>query len=706
MKIIKKYLVVFFLFFSLTAFSCFSQGKDYVEGEILVRFRDDVVKVQDRQSFRSRNLAVLKEFRTVKNLFHLKTPPGTDILNVINELSSDPDVLYAEPNYIYSALAVPDDEYYASRQWALPKINAPAAWDRTTGNSDVIVAVVDTGVDYNHPDLADHIWLDSQLNFGYNAINESADPMDDNSHGTHCSGIIGAIGNNGLGVCGVNWQVSIMALKFLDEDGNGSVADAIKCIEYAIRRHDEGENIVVLSNSWGGPSYSTPLYNAIAQLFSRGILFLAAAGNSGVNNDTTPFYPAGYNLPNIISVASSDQSDYRSSFSNYGKTTVDVAAPGSSIYSTMPDSGYGYKNGTSMATPFVAGLAGLLSAKTGIEDSAELKEWIMQGVARLPQWSNLTSAAGRINADESLRIAGLAGNILPVTSFTAERNAGTGFVELSWTLPAGVQSVIIRRGADAFPARWDEGVEIYAGTGTSFVDENVLPSAPYYYSCWAYYGTGLGFQEISEEEISSASYSYINSPPYTPQGILPAASAQDVELTPLLKATAFVDIDNNAHKASRWQVSTNSGFISLAWDETTGPLSETTVDGGVLSYGTEYYWRVRYQDSENDWSEWSDAVQFTTESAPASGGGGGGGGGCFIATAAFGSPIERHVSVFREFRDTRLLTNRPGRVFVRWYYRHSPRYAAVIARHKNLRVFTRAALMPLYVFARLLLLNR
>ncbi len=635
MKVIKKCLFVFLVLFSLTAFSCFARGKNYVEGEILVRFRDDAVRVQERRSVRSRNLSVMHEFRIVKNLYHIKTPPGTDIESVIRELEADPDVLYAEPNYIYSALAVPNDPGYAN-QWGLPQINAPAAWDRTTGNTDVIIAVVDTGVDYNHPDLADHIWKDSQLNSGYNAINETANPMDDSSHGTHVAGIIGAIGNNGTGVSGVNWHVSIMALKFLDSAGNGFVSDAIKCLDYIARRWDENENVIAVNNSWGGTSFSTPLYNAIANLSSKGILFLAAAGNSGGNNDALSFYPASYNLPNIISVASSDQTDYRSSFSNYGKVSVDVAAPGTSIYSTMPNSGYGTKSGTSMATPFVAGLAGLLSAKTDETGYLKLKEWIMNGAARLPQWSNLTVTSGRINADESLRIAVLAGNILPVTNFTAVRNSGTGFVELSWALPAGVQNVIIRRGTNAFPARWDEGTEIYTGAGTSFIDENVLPSTPYYYSCWAYYGAGLGAAEIGEDEISSASYGYINSPPFKPQGILPVNAAGDVVRTPLLKATAFVDIDNNTHKASRWQVSSNSGFSVLAWDMVTGPVSETTVAGGVLSYGTVYYWRVSYQDSEDDWSEWLDALQFATENAPVSGGGGGGGGGAAAGPLAIG----------------------------------------------------------------------
>jgi len=704
MRNLRKYLAVFFILFSVHAFSLLAAGKNYVEGEVLVRFRDDAVKVEERQAVRSHKLSVLTEFRAVKNLCHMQTPPGADMQKIIRELSADPDVLYAEPNYIYKALVIPDDPGYAS-QWGLPRINMPDAWDKTTGSSDVIVAVIDTGIDYTHPDLSDSVWKDSQNNPGYNAIDNTSDPMDNNGHGTHCCGILGAIGYNATGVCGVNWHVSIMALKFLDSSGNGTLANAIKCIEYAIRRYDEGENVVATNNSWGGGTYSTSLYNAIAELSSRGILFVAAAGNNNRDNDVTPMYPASYNLPDIISVASSDQNDYRSTFSSYGRTSVDVAAPGEFIYSTVfdkihPDKKYDYLSGTSMATPFVAGLAGLLSAYTGETDSDKLKGWILQGVTRLPQWTNITTTGGRLNAYEALRISALAEDILPVTNFTASRNAGTGFVDLSWTLPSGVQSVIIRRRTDTFPARWDDGAEIYTGAGTSFVDEDVLQGTPYYYGCWAYYGSGLDSQQVGEDEISFASYAYINSPPYKPECISPQNGDGDVGRTPLLKATAFVDRDNDTQQASRWQISTGSGFTVLRWDKTAGAVSQVTVDSGTLSYSTVYYWRVCYQDSENNWSEWSNACMFTTEDTPS--GGGGGGGGCFIATAAFGSPLERHVRVFRDFRDKRLLTNGPGRAFVRWYYRHSPGYAAFISRHRFLKGLTKIALLPMYAVARLL----
>jgi len=692
-----RYIFIYFFLFVLSILPANLPQKNYVEGEVLVRFKPSVAeKIEQHRAVISHNLSLKRKFSSVPNLYHFKIPAGVDIQEVIKSLSSDPDVLYAEPNYIYKSLVEPNDPYYGN-QWALPKINAPSAWDKTTGSSSVVIAVIDTGIDYTHSDLSDNIWTDSQYQPGYNAIKNSGDPMDGDGHGTHCAGIIGARGNNGIGVCGVNWNVKIMALKFLDDSGNGTLSDAIKCIDYVIARKNEGENIVATSNSWGGYTYSTSLYDAILKLSEKGILFVAAAGNSGTDNDTYPMYPASYNLPNIISVASSDSSDSRSFFSNYGRTKVHIAAPGSSIYSTLPVSKgeYGYKSGTSMATPFVAGVAGLISSLTEETDALKLKKWILQGITRLPQWTNLTTTGGRLNVTESLRVALLPDNILPVENFTAERN--TEGVILQWDFPVGATYVIIRRSVDTFSSRWDEGDLIYTGTGRSFMDKNVTEGITYYYTIWAYYGST---QQIEEDKISAASYTYTNSPPYKPECILPEDGAVDVSLTPLLKATGFVDPDNDKHNASQWQIARDGSFNSIVWDSISAPVTEIAVPSRKLFYSTQYYWRVRYQDEKGLWSEWANPSSFTTEAAP-SGGGGGGGGGCFIATAVFGSPFERHVQVFREFRDKRLLTNRPGRTFVRWYYKHSPEYANIIRRRPFLKLAVRMVLVPLSIIIRL-----
>lgn len=684
------------LVFFLSTFSLFSaQDKPYIEGDVLVRFASHRITPEQHSKSRSLNLKTIRRYRSIPGLYQLKVPQGIDTQAVIEQLSTDPDVLYAEPNYIYHTLIEPNDPEYG-KQWALPKINAPYAWDKTTGSGDIVIAVIDSGIDYNHPDLSDNVWTDSQGQPGYNAIKNNADPMDDNSHGTHCSGIIGAFGNNSIGVCGVNWNVKIMALKFLDASGNGSVADAIECIDYLIRRKDEGEKIAAVSNSWGGYAYSSSLYDAISRLAEKGILFVAAAGNSSRDNDVTPLYPASYNLPNIISVASSDENDNRSYFSNYGRTTVHIAAPGSFIYSTIPSEGYDYKSGTSMATPFVAGVTGLISAYTGDTDATKLKNIILNGITRLPQWTNLTTTGGRLNADESLRVAQLPSYVLPVSNFNAERVSGG--VRLTWNIPEGANCVIIRRNSSTFPSKWDEGTEVYRGGGNSFLDESVVENIPYYYTIWAYYGGTL--QQIEEDKISPARYAYTNSPPYRPECLSPTDGAEDISLTPLLKATGFVDPDNDSHNASRWQIARDSSFNNIVWDKTTSPSTQTTVPSGVLSYSTRYYWRVSYQDEKGLWSEWAVPWSFTTKERTS---GGGGGGGCFIATAAFGSPLERHVQIFREFRDKRLLKNRWGRTFVRWYYRHSPGYAEIVRKRSVVRIVVKGILIPLSYFLRLFL---
>ncbi|MCM8830222.1 MAG: S8 family serine peptidase, partial [Candidatus Omnitrophica bacterium] len=233
------------LVFFLSVLPLFSAAKSpaYIEGEVLVKFVSPKIKPEENSTVRVLNLIPVKRYRSLPSLYHLKIPSEPDTKRVIEQLSSDPDVLYAEPNYIYQALVEPDDTYYGN-QWGLPKISAPSGWNKITGSSEVIVAVIDSGIDYNHPDLSDNVWTDSENNPGYNAIKNNGNPMDDNSHGTHCSGIIGAVGNNGIGVCGVNWTIKIMALKFLDATGNGTLSDAIECIDYVIRRKDEGEKVV------------------------------------------------------------------------------------------------------------------------------------------------------------------------------------------------------------------------------------------------------------------------------------------------------------------------------------------------------------------------------------------------------------------------------------------------------------------------------
>ena len=292
---------------------------------------------------------------------------GASLGAVENWLANDTHVASFEEDAVRQFDTTVSNDPQAGNLWGMTKIDAQDAWGISTGSKSVVVAVIDTGVDYTHPDLAANIWTNPNAGkdgfvgdvHGYNFVANTGDCMDDNGHGTHVSGTIAAVGNNGLGVAGVTWSTSIMALKFLNSQGQGYLSDAVRAINYAtMERTTYGVNVRVINASWGGGSFSAAMQSAIQAAGNAGILFVAAAGNSASNNDVTPQYPANYRLPNVISVAASDQNDNLAYFSCYGATTVDIAAPGVSIYSTLPGNRYGALSGTSMATPQVSGRGG------------------------------------------------------------------------------------------------------------------------------------------------------------------------------------------------------------------------------------------------------------------------------------------------------------------------------------------------------------
>ena len=296
-------------------------------------------------------------------------------------LESKAGVAYVEPNMMYYASVTPNDPGYA-QEWGMEKIKASSAWNVSTGvGSDAgLVCVIDTGVDYTHPDLQNVLYplqgTTPELRYGYNAITGVSDGKDDQGHGTHCAGVIGATGNNGVGVAGLNWNGRLIFCKFLSSAGSGSLANAVTCVDWCVSKGAK-----VLSNSWGGGGFTQSLYDAINRALSNNTLFVAAAGNGnifgiGINLDTSPQYPASYALPNVISVSATDVNDVLASWSNYGTgatTGSAIAAPGVNIYSTLPTytaggnfgTNYGLLSGTSMATPHVAGLLGLMRSATG-----------------------------------------------------------------------------------------------------------------------------------------------------------------------------------------------------------------------------------------------------------------------------------------------------------------------------------------------------
>ncbi|MFV2065691.1 MAG: S8 family peptidase [Pirellulales bacterium] len=402
---------------------------------LLVRFRDAPATVPTGTAPGSQfgsemaGAKILREYDLVPGLQKIGLGPGANLDAALAAYRDRPDVLYAEPNYMVYATAEPDDLRF-SELWGLNNtgqtggtvdadIDAPAAWDVTTGSNSVVVAVIDTGVDYTHEDLAANIWvnpgeiagdgIDNDGNGyvddirGYDFANNDNDPMDDQGHGTHVAGTIGAVADNGVGVTGVNWNVQIMAVKFLAADGSGSVADAIDGITYAV---DNGA--LISNNSWGdNGEFSQALFDAVQYAQSAGHLFVAAAGNGnslgiGQNNDLNPFYPAGLGLDNVLSVAASDNNDNGATFSNYGVTTVDLAAPGVDILSTTRSNTYGTLSGTSMAAPHVTGVAALLYAAHPDWTYDQVIQQILSTVDPLPAFQGITVTGGRLNAASAL----------------------------------------------------------------------------------------------------------------------------------------------------------------------------------------------------------------------------------------------------------------------------------------------------------------
>jgi subtilisin family serine protease len=394
----------------------------------------------------------------------------------LNSLSKDPSIEYAEPNFLFHISAAPNDPRYGEL-WGLKNvgqtmggrpgipgadIDAQSAWDVTTGSNAVVVGVVDTGIDYNHPDLVENIWSNPggvggcpAGTHGYNAITKSCDPMDDHFHGTHVSGTIGAVGNNGLGVVGVNWTTSIMALKFLSASGSGSTANAIAAIDFAVQAKIAGVNVRVLSNSWGGSGFSQALLDEINMANANDILFVAAAGNSSSNNDFWSNYPSNYPTPNMVAVAATDNTDRLASFSNYGPTSVHLAAPGVDVLSTVPGSGYAYLSGTSMATPHVAGTAALLLAAQPTWTTSDVRSAILANVEPASNLNGRIVTGGRLNACRAmpgcLTIFPLAASAPPSGSltFTASGGSGTGY---TWSLAINASGGTLDGSAGAYTA--------------------------------------------------------------------------------------------------------------------------------------------------------------------------------------------------------------------------------------------------------------
>jgi subtilisin family serine protease len=446
-----KYCLVFLLILILSglvlppAKSAYSQSRGqvkarYVDNQILVKFKSEVEQTIDSpemSDFVARRhgtrVQSLRESRRGAQ-YLMELDGSISVEDAVQQAASDPRVEYAEPNYLLYPARTPDDALFG-QQWALNNtgisgqgkpgsdIGATRAWDYTTGSDDIVVAVIDTGVDLSHVDLAPNAWINrgerpgngidddnngyiDDVN-GWNFISSrptTYDNPDTDWHGTHVSGIIGAAGNNGIGVSGVAWNVKIMSLKFIGPQ-SGNTGDAIKAINYVIDQKRRGVSVRVINASWGGPTESASLKSAIMAAGDAGIIFVCAAGNgtngqSGHSIDAAPAYPAAWSRDvfSIIAVAAVDSADTLADYSNYGRATVQVAAPGSSVLSTIPGNLYGLGTGTSMATPHVSGIAALLFSHLPSLTPSQARQRIVSTADPVASLVSVVTSSGRANA--------------------------------------------------------------------------------------------------------------------------------------------------------------------------------------------------------------------------------------------------------------------------------------------------------------------
>lgn len=783
-------LLIFFLlivsFFTLLL-PAFARGAGNIDKKILdASHAPRELLVKFKPSFRPFSkdyYKILWDMDTLRSFDHIgvqkmKIPEGMTLEEALEILRDDPDVEYAEPNYYYRITAPPDDTFFENL-WGLHNtgqsvngtsgtpdadMDGPEAWDITTGSSDVVVAVIDSGLDYNHPDfyhpdLSTNIWtnpdeipannIDDDGNGypddwrGWDFVDDDNDPMDPLVHGTHVAGIIAAVGNNSTGVSGLNWNVKIMVLKIINAFGFATTDLAISALNYA-----NAKGAHVINASWGSTASSKALQDAID---ASSALVVCAAGNNGSDNDVTPYYPASYESPHIISVAATDQKDNLASFSNYGAASVDVAAPGVNILSTSP---------------------GRQTVWSDNFDDNDISDWTTGGTNNTWGPTNSLSFSGAYSLTDSPSGDYQNGTAswaqVPVLNLSSHSGAKLEF-KLSGISETGVDSLRVQVTTDS--SDWENkdqdvligGIVYRAASGNfssnwfnSFVDLGQYDGMGTVYLRF-YFATDSSITRdgwyIDDITVTAAAASY-NGTEYRlndgtsmaaphVSGLAALIKARISSLTNTeIKAVIESSVDRkdslstnvatggriNAHQAlippeepTNLTLSTTSPTqIDLSWtDNSTNEMgfrierktgsgdtySELdTVAADTTSYSdtglsneATYYYRVHAYNLLGD-SGYSNESTVTTliatSTSSGGGGGGGGGGGCFIGTAAYGSLMAPQVKILRDFRDRFLLTSAPGRSLVEFYYTHSPPLARFISGHSTLKTLVRWSLLP------------
>lgn len=582
-----------------------------IPGNILVRFKTNAPQSVVQQVLGLSKSSMVRSYSLIPGLAHVRTTQRSE--QAIATLSANPWVELAEPDYVVQKLATPNDPYFG-RQWGLHNIgqtvnsvagtpdadiDMPEAWNVTTGNPSMVIAVIDTGTQWGHPDLAANIWtnteeipdngIDDDGNGfvddvrGWDFFDDDNNPDDEDGHGTHTAGTIAAEGNNGIGVTGVTWNCKIMPLRFIGPNG-GSTSDAIAALNYAVAK-----GVKVSNNSWGGGGYSSLMYDAIRRAAAAGHIFVAAAGNSSQNTDSTPSYPASYNLDNILSVAATDNLDGLASFSNYGMTTVDLGAPGVNIASTYMGGGYAWLSGTSMAAPHVAGVVALVYQQNPGFTYTQVINRILSTPRPVPSLLNKTRTGGVLNA-----VAALDGNMPPTVQILSP-SSGSNFTPGSTVTLSGSASDL-KDGDLSSQISWTSSLNGFLGTGASLSTAQL----------------SAGSHKITASVADSGSLAGSASVTIT-VGSIPNAPSNVVALNNK-NATATVQWTDNSNNESGFQIWQQTKSKNGTWNGNTYYSVGQNITSAIVRSGTgtfRYSVRARNTTGDSSWSAWSAEVTVT-----------------------------------------------------------------------------------------------
>ncbi len=681
----------------------------YVPGEVLVKFKSGTSIVAMNKLHGTLGAAKIRDIRHL-GIHRMKLPEDVKVEEAVQIYRNDPNVEFAEPNYIVKTSAVPNDPGY-SLQWGLNNtgqtggtpgadIHAQGAWDVTKGSNNIIIAVVDTGVAYDHPDIAGNVWVNTaELNgsagvdadqngyiddvYGWDFIDNDGYPVDYDQHGTHVAGIIAAKGNNGSGISGVMWSAKIMPLRFLGVTGTGDVAKAAEAIEYAA---DNGARII--NASWGGNDYSNTLYNAIDYAGQKNVLVVAAAGNETMNNDINAFYPASFSLSNIISVAATNQNDSIADFSNFGATSVDLGAPGVSIYSSVPVFSYGASvtiysenfDGNSGDLPLLGwskgGVHSTWAVTTGTGSGGTNCLEDSPGGNYVPgtnSWAGYMTLIPSVKNNRYRLSFKWKGNVDHNTSDYFYINYSEKGIIWDWVdYRDGVNPTFIPYFTDELTFAADMLDSFYFGFGLRsdstvnndgvYIDDVVLSRQPivigsYTYESQGWSGTSLAAPFVSGvaglvwSVNSSLSYAQVKDiilnsvdkkaslsgktstggrvNAFAAVNLIMLSAPSNLSASAISKSRIDLSWQDNASNETGSKIerkkASDASYLVIA---EAGPNVASYSDEG-LSAGTEYYYRIKAYSSSGE-SSYSNEASATTKQASS---GGGGGGGCSIGGA-------------------------------------------------------------------------